>query len=416
LYSELITFFDRCGLSEIADPIIEEASRLNPHNAAVCQLWLRSVQNPSALVSVLKAPSAKWTADFTDRMTATVCDRLAATGDLPAARRILSEALVARGGANRFKLLLAATTIELLHGDPSIAPLLLDRMMRIGASKSRPMVLILWAKVCELARMPDRAFALFQRAIDDYSADWRVFLDMAQFQLHCGCVERAVQAVAEGLKIHSGSGRLWAFRVQLAAFAGVEDQVAALRNAVRAVPKSGEVWCEAARVCLNPLSRYFNLAAARRYLEFAHRFTPQHGDSLIEMLRVEMLEKGINGDFLALRNRFVSSEENYGLAFMVIRGVVERPLTDVFQDAVREVRRDVTENRRIYARAMARSAFVLASIAKEEGRLERAIAEMQPARFAFGLAHIGQWMLDPSLCPSREQRLALVLGASGLGL
>jgi hypothetical protein len=35
------------------------------------------------------------------------------------------------------------------------------------------------------------------------------------------------------------------------------------------VAKSGEVWCEGARLRMNPLSPHFNLVEARRYLDFA---------------------------------------------------------------------------------------------------------------------------------------------------
>jgi la-related protein 1 len=129
------------------------------------------------------------------------------------------------------------------------------------------------------------------------------------------------------LRTHPGSGRLWAVRVQLEAFVGLDAQTIALRKAIEAVPKSGEVWCEAARIALNPLSRFFNIAAARRYLEFAYRFTPQHSDSLIEMIRVELLEKGTRADFQEIRKKLLCSEGNCGLLFVFMRKLAERPLS-----------------------------------------------------------------------------------------
>lgn len=49
------------------------------------------------------------------------------------------------------------------------------------------------------------------------------------------------------------------------------------------VAKSGEVWCEGARIFMNPLSKHFNPLNAQRCLTFAVFFTPQYGDSFIEV-------------------------------------------------------------------------------------------------------------------------------------
>eukprot|EP00953_Heterococcus_sp_UTEX-ZZ885_P022214 12312-Heterococcus_DN1.PRE.1 len=66
---------------------------------------------------------------------------------------------------------------------------------------------------------------------------------------------------------------------------------ASLKQALGEVPKSGEVWCEGARIHLNPLSQSFDLATASQYLEFAIQFTPQYGDSFMECMRLQLLQK-----------------------------------------------------------------------------------------------------------------------------
>lgn len=43
------------------------------------------------------------------------------------------------------------------------------------------------------------------------------------------------------------------------------------------------MWCEGARVFLNPISKHFNPLNAQRCLNFAVYFTPQYGDSFIEV-------------------------------------------------------------------------------------------------------------------------------------
>lgn len=45
------------------------------------------------------------------------------------------------------------------------------------------------------------------------------------------------------------------------------------------------MWCEGARIHLNPLSKAFDLEIAGKYLGFAVQFTPQYGDSFMECLR-----------------------------------------------------------------------------------------------------------------------------------
>jgi la-related protein 1 len=62
-------------------------------------------------------------------------------------------------------------------------------------------------------------------------------------------------------------------------------------KALKEIPKSGEVWCEGARLALSsdPSNRHFNFSKAENYLRFAIQFTPQYGDSFLECLRLYML-------------------------------------------------------------------------------------------------------------------------------
>lgn len=63
-----------------------------------------------------------------------------------------------------------------------------------------------------------------------------------------------------------------------------------LMEAIQHVPKSGEVWTEAARCSLNPMNAsVFDLGKSQQYLYFAIQFTPQYGDTFIEYLRLEMI-------------------------------------------------------------------------------------------------------------------------------
>ena len=64
---------------------------------------------------------------------------------------------------------------------------------------------------------------------------------------------------------------------------------ALLRGGDAADAPAGEVWCEGARLHLNPHSAHYDTLQASRYLRFALQFTPQYGDSFIEWLRLCLL-------------------------------------------------------------------------------------------------------------------------------
>jgi len=84
------------------------------------------------------------------------------------------------------------------------------------------------------------------------------------------------------------------------------------QRALREVPKSGEVWCEGARIAL--ARRDF--ATARKYLDFAIQFTPQYGDSFIEFLRLELLEHGAHANISAVDQACVNADPNYGALWL----------------------------------------------------------------------------------------------------
>ena len=97
------------------------------------------------------------------------------------------------------------------------------------------------------------------------------------------------------LRRHVGAGRLWSSYIHLIHLCrwvaclihstfGPVQALRVFRCALRHVAKSGEVWCEGARIFLNPSSRYFSLGNAATCLNFAVFFTPQYGDTFFEVV------------------------------------------------------------------------------------------------------------------------------------
>lgn len=123
---------------------------------------------------------------------------------------------------------------------------------------------------------------------------------------------KAMEEATQALQVHTGTGRLWALLIQLKEIEGQQEQLRIFKEALHEVPKSGEVWCEGARIYLAKKE----WATARKFLEFAIHFTPQFGDSFIEYLRLELLEHGSNANLKRLRQ--VSSILEGAYTFIVV--------------------------------------------------------------------------------------------------
>ena len=91
-----------------------------------------------------------------------------------------------------------------------------------------------------------------------------------------GNFEQAELLVNESLEIHFATGRLWATLIQLQhARAKTQDDFKQVNDtfirALNEIPKSGEVWCEGARLAMAKQTNntFYDLEKAKDYLEFA---------------------------------------------------------------------------------------------------------------------------------------------------
>lgn len=74
-----------------------------------------------------------------------------------------------------------------------------------------------------------------------------------------GEMEKADTLVKNSVNIHFATGRLWATLVQIkhSKIRSLEDSENCYKtflNAIWEIPKSGEVWCEGARLLMSPIS------------------------------------------------------------------------------------------------------------------------------------------------------------------
>jgi hypothetical protein len=182
--------------------------------------------------------------------------------------------------------------MEVAAGNTDIARRLFLRAHRVVPDKGRAVALLECARLEEFVGDVELASAILCRSRNVGGSDWKVWLESVMLSIRNGNYVNAIALSQKALQQHSGTGRLWASLIQLRHLADVEEaQFESLALALNAVPKSGEVWCEGARIHLNPFSRTFDLERASRHLFFATKFTPQYGDGFLESLRLLILDQ-----------------------------------------------------------------------------------------------------------------------------
>lgn len=192
----------------------------------------------------------------------------------------------------KWKVWLASGRMEVAAGNTERARRLFLRAHKVGGDKGRAVALLECARLEEYVGDVDLSKAILCEGRSVSGTDWKVWLESVLLEIRCGSRARAIQLAELALQLHSGAGRLWASLVQLRHYEeGEAAQFESLRLALNSVPKSGEVWCEGARIHLNPFARTFDIPSARRHLSFATKFTPQYGDGFLESLRLELIDQ-----------------------------------------------------------------------------------------------------------------------------
>ena len=223
---------------------------------------------------------------------------------LQATRRSYAKAIMLCPANLSWKIWLAAGRTEVSCGNTKGARELFLRAHESVSEKGRSTVILECARLEEYCGDLTLSRSLLCKARNQFGkSDWKVWLSSVNLECRCNNRLRAIKFAQEALNLHRGTGRLWAALIQLRHDNGEHFQMDVLKCALRAVPKSGEVWCEGARIYLNPFSSTFDLRASSRHLAFAARFTPQYGDSFLEQLRLNMIDQW----FIPLAIPFITS-------------------------------------------------------------------------------------------------------------
>lgn len=254
---------------------------------------------------------------------------------LDSARKCFVLSMMACPSNLRWKIFLAGARMELNAGKIDTVKALLRQAHMEVPEKSRYHVFLECCRLEEFTGSVDAARKILTIARSSIKNEWKIYLESVLVEARDGNLTTAIFIADEALRMDSGSGRLWALLLQLVhriewkqsmvkklhcstlsensfkssmnkyvqvpAGYTIPSKFNVLYRALQVVPKSGEVWCEGARVLLNPLSLdIFDPCQAFKFLSFAIMFTPQYGDSFVEYVRLEMLMQVILPRMLTL--------------------------------------------------------------------------------------------------------------------
>ncbi|ELP87293.1 ubiquitin ligase E3 alpha, putative [Entamoeba invadens IP1] len=145
--------------------------------------------------------------------------------------------------------------------------------------------------------------------------DWKYSIEAIMIYVRCGRVDDAYSLCCKIVKEYPSTGRVWGLYVMLSGEKGDAVQKKAFELALKNAPKSGEVWCEGARMEIKKGNFYLALV----FLHYAMVFTPQYGDIYVELIRLVIYTK----DYSMVKTivtKCVNGQPNYGFLWTFYRG------------------------------------------------------------------------------------------------
>lgn len=226
-------------------------------------------------------------------------------------KHYLKKSLIASPDNLRWKVWIYASRMELKNHNYQKALKILKICENDVPNKHKPLVLVELSLYYELLNQTQNAKKTMNEAWEKSGNDWKFCLDKIAQEMRTSEWESAKLIVLKAISVNPSTGRLWASLIQILHATNSGLQMNAFITAVQEVPKSGEVWCEGARIRLNPFSKHFDLIKAEEYLAYAIQFTPQYGDSFIEMIKVLLLKRELHR-LKELKLSCINADPNYG--------------------------------------------------------------------------------------------------------
>jgi len=310
IFQEACRFEERCEEFERALRVAEEGLRENPKYGPLWFSALRLYERIAydKLRPALHTASETLLRDLRWKVFFEWAQVESRAGNIEEARKAYARAAEQSPSNLEWKVWFGQSRTELAAGNIETARQLIALSLQKVPPKMLPAVVLEQSRLEEYAGCVDAARKILDEAKIKAKHEWKVFLERVLLEIRACDQEAALQQAKEALLAHSGTGRLWAVYIQLKRPLGIEEQYKVFKRALHEVPKSGEVWCEGARVLICQ-GKY---QEARECLSYAAQFTPQYGDTFIECLRNELAETGTFADPCPLEQACVNAEPNYG--------------------------------------------------------------------------------------------------------
>mmetsp|Transcript_29342 Transcript_29342/g.25940 ORF Transcript_29342/g.25940 Transcript_29342/m.25940 type:complete len:142 (-) Transcript_29342:144-569(-) len=98
---------------------------------------------------------------------------------------------------------------------------------------------------------------------------------------------------------------------------------------------------------MSPVSHKFDLEKAEKYLNFAIQFTPQYGDSFLELYKLYCL-RGETKKIEELKNICMHSEPNYGILWFYFKHNINDTALDIWNKATKAISEEIDDLKIIY--------------------------------------------------------------------
>jgi tetratricopeptide (TPR) repeat protein len=155
----------------------------------------------------------------------------------------------------KWKLLIVYSRILINEGDLECARKCIERACFDVPPKQVSVALLEYAKYFEICGETGRALEIMDKVKIKFKNEWKIQFEVVMMLIRLGLFDRAERELEESLNIHSSTGRLWAIYIELLHKKArtpedFEYAHSVFKKALIEIPKSGEVWCEGARIAM----------------------------------------------------------------------------------------------------------------------------------------------------------------------
>jgi len=270
-------------------------------------------------------------------------------------RRYFSYAIRCAPDSVKWKLFLLNARIETWHSNYYASFKLLHKSAEVVPIRKEPQLLIDFAKNLEFeyrfsengnCSLLEKARKILDKTVETYGQDWKIHLERIMFEIRNNNLLNAENSAKNAIKIHVEKGKLWALLLQIQHAKQISGEIAyeTFVDAIRRLPRSGEIWCEGARLFMSPKFIKFDLQKSRKCLDFAIHFTPRCGDCFIELLRLSLIEDaiGVSEDFHAVE-KIIQKCKEVSPTYGTLWNFFKWEITDTEENVMRHAK-NILEN------------------------------------------------------------------------